>query len=456
MHVQNTDSTKDNYLKYLTDAEVTEFNGYIDACIDINDFLDDAFLKDTDENEYYESDDTYEAETDAIDIVQFRAVKLNDARKYADSKLLVFESKGTEITEETFNAGTYFVDSGTGYALATEWVSGTEYFQVKGYTSLRVQDVKEINNRILSFIDKVEYVESQGTATSNVYDVITGVYDADKVAIDLTLQLANEFNKAREYAKSQRDAIDALTMLTDQEKKTDKDKVDGILDAITIDETTGDEILHISEYIEANDLATAQGKCSDDKAAMQLRYYHSYTINRLRIKTDDADDELGKLNIIDNVYTAAELEELYGENTDQSPSRLATITNKIHAFDDFTVEKNSISEYDSYYANGEVEIGLYTHFAVVENNILALVTNRKNQIATKSISQEHIEELGCTTLEEAKKELSNRLLAIYKANTLISYTDGVANFNVTTKAEANANYTAASSAILDQIDEYLS
>ena len=120
MHVQNTDSTKDNYLKYLTDAEVTEFNGYIDACIDINDFLDDAFLKDTDENEYYESDDTYDAEADAIDIVQFRAVKLNDARKYADSKLLVFESKGTEITEETFNAGTYFVDSVTGYALATE------------------------------------------------------------------------------------------------------------------------------------------------------------------------------------------------------------------------------------------------------------------------------------------------------------------------------------------------
>lgn len=456
MHVQNTDSTKDNYLKYLTDAEITEFNGYIDACIDINDFLDDAFLKDTDENEYYESDDTYEAEADAIDIVQFRAVMLNKAREYADSKLLVFESKGTEINEETFNAGTYFVDSGTGYALATEWVSGTEYFQVKGYTSLRVQDVKEINNRILSFIDKDEYVESQGTATSNVYEVVTGVYDADKVAIDLTLQLANEFNKAREYAKSQRDAIDALTMLTDQEKKTDKDKVDGILDAITIDGTTGDEILHISEYIEANDLATAQGKCADDKAAMQLRYYHSYTINRLRIKTDDADAELGTLGGIDNVYTAAELEELYGENTDQSPSRLATITNKIHAFDDFTVEKNSISEYDSYYANGEVEIGLYTHFAVVENNILALVTNRKNQIATKSISQTHIEDLGCTTEDEAKKELSDRLLAIYKANTLISYTDGVATFNVKSKAEANANYNTASAAILDQIDEYLS
>ncbi|MBR6072071.1 MAG: hypothetical protein IKP77_04480 [Acholeplasmatales bacterium] len=454
-HVQNTDSTASGYLKYLTDAEITEFNGYIDACLKINDFLDDV-VNVVDDVEVYDSDTTLETEKAAIDLVVFRATMLNEAWAYAEEKFLVFESKGTEITEETFNAGTYFVKSGLTYVLATEWVSGTEYFQVKNYSSLRLQDVSDTNNRIISFVVKSEYLDAAGTTTITDEDAITAIYDADVAAIDLTLKLVNEFNKARAYAKDQRDAIDALTKLTTEEKNADKDKVDGILDAEDYQEDELTKSRHINAYIKAKDLATAQGILTDDKALMDLRYTHAYTVNALRIKTESADSKLAAdCYLIDTIYTAEDLGELYGENSDQSPSRLDTIKEKIHAYDDFTVEKKSIAEYNSYYAKGEEEIGVYTHFAVTEHNILNNISTYISEILAKTISQTNIEALEATDQEGAKKELFRRLLNIYKEGSLISYNNGIATFNAKTKGEANNRKSEVDNMILNQIDPYL-
>ena len=154
------------------------------------------------------------------------------------------------------------------------------------------------------------------------------------------------------------------------------------------------------------------------------------------------------------IYTAEDLGEIY--DTDKEPSRLATIEEKIHIYNDFTVEKKSIAEYDSYCAKGEEEIGIYTHFAVTEHNILNNVSACIDIILAKTISQTNIEALGATTQEEAKKELFRRLLNIYKDGTLISYNNGNAKFNAKTKAEANAKKSEVDNHILEEIDPYLS